>query len=210
MTVDEVMQMRKRNLEALGDLAHDMREDAPDTAALLAWARREIDQPLRIVGPDGGPERKFTLADVQEASRQGQILGAEAMRRVCVGWLAEYDLNPCWFKDVGDRGALRMLARDASIALDRWTLASVKRMETDETPQPKQDVAHAPCPRCGQSGDNLEVTDRPWSDSSSWECWWVRCTCGCAMAFPGGGAESPEEAWAVWDRNKGATDADGD
>ena len=69
---------------------------------------------------------------------------------------------------------------------------------------------HAPCPQCGESGENLDAIDRPWADSSSWECWWVRCMCGHGSAFPGEGAESPEAAWAVWDKNKGARDVEGD
>lgn len=106
MTVEDIMQQRQRNLEALSDLAHDMRADAPDTAALLAWARQEIDHPLRVVGPDGGPAVMFTMEQVQEANARAQILGAERALRACVAWLAEQALT----SDVAQRMERDMIA----------------------------------------------------------------------------------------------------
>lgn len=106
MTVEDIMRQRQRNLEALSDLAHDMQADAPDTAALLAWARRELDYPLRVVGPDGSTAVMFTMEEVQKANARAQVLGAERALRACVAWLAEQALSP----DVAQRMERDMIA----------------------------------------------------------------------------------------------------
>ena len=92
MTAEETRKQRQRNLEALGDWAHDLREEAPDAAALLAWARQEIEGQAGSVVID-----RWIQAHEAEQGAYAALAGFEAALRahgeVLATWYGEADLD---------------------------------------------------------------------------------------------------------------------